>query len=245
MREQPVIPRLPAPDVYELEYQFWPWGKLLKIVENWIVEHAPFEGYVVDYMCGCGFLLDAISKRRADLRLQGNTFDEDWQQYGKKHYSQIDIQLSHSLEFKPSEQVDVAIVTGSIHHLLPHEQPQFIARAKNDLKPSGCFIIGEEVIAAHTSDRERRLAALQLGERLLAHVIKRQAPPLVLEAAIDLLKRDLFRSGEYKISLSDLKAMVEDEFEIVKCDAIWPSPDAGFGDYLLICKPRIREYVSQ
>lgn len=243
MSDRVVIPGLPSPDVYELEYRFWPWGLIIKLVEDWVVDQAPRCGVIVDYMCGSGSLLNGIARRRPDLHLYGNTFNMDWVTYGRNHYPGINIKYSHSLEFQPPDKADIAVVTGAIHHLKPSEQPQFVARVKEQINHNGFFIVGEEVIPEYSDNDERRSGVLRLGNALLTFAIKQQAPDLVLEAAIDLLKRDLFRSEEYKIPLRDLKAMLEIGFNIERCDAVWPLPETDFGDYFLVCRSKEKEVI--
>ena len=231
------IPGLPPPEVYELEYQYWPWGRTISLIENWVVEQAPRGALVVDYMCGCGYLLHGISRRRPDLRLLGNTFDKDWIDFARKRYPEIKIEYADSLEFQPPELVDIAIVTGGIHHLKPSQQPQFVAKVREQINHNGFFVVGEEVIPRHSSNDDRRLGVLKLGNALLSFVIEQHAPDLVLEAAADVIKRDLYCSGEYKVSLWDLKRLIEENFSIERCEVVWPVPETDFGDYFLLCRP--------
>ena len=70
---------MPPPDTYELEYFFWPWGRLLEEVAEYVINKAPQEGFVLDYMCGTGFLLHHIGIRRSDLILAGTLHLTIWQ----------------------------------------------------------------------------------------------------------------------------------------------------------------------
>lgn len=46
--EKPPEARMPEPLVYEQEYVYWPWGKLLGVAADWVEAHAPRSAVVVD-----------------------------------------------------------------------------------------------------------------------------------------------------------------------------------------------------
>lgn len=48
---------LPDPDVYEQEYTFLPWGRLIDEVVVYVSGNARKDGAVLDLMCGPGYLL--------------------------------------------------------------------------------------------------------------------------------------------------------------------------------------------
>lgn len=232
------VPKLPPPEIYELEYQFWPWGKLISAVEDRVAGMAPAGGLVVDYMCGTGYLLNRIASRRSDLKLYGCNINKDAVAYGKKLYTAVSIDCIDSLLFEPSASVDVAIATGGIHHLQPKQQVQFVHRVGEKISENGCFLVGEEVIPESSNKAARQLGTLKLSADLLAYVIEHDAPDAVLDAALNVMKRDMFCEGEYKSSLADLTAMLEDVFVIESCLCTWPGPDKDYGDYLLVCSPK-------
>jgi SAM-dependent methyltransferase len=237
------IPKLPPPDIYDQEYDFWPWGRLIARIENWVVENAPPRAFVVDYMCGTGFLLGGIAKRRPDLHLCGCSLVNEYVDYGKANYPTLTIDRCDCMAYTPKEEPDVVICTGGIHHLPPTKQRAFVEKVASETKCDGYLLVGEEVIREYGAETERRLAALELGSELVASVIRIEAPDSVVEAAVDLIKRDLFEAGEYKTSLGRLEALLSTAFVIENSECVWPSREAGFGDYFMVC--RLKSATSQ
>lgn len=238
------IPDLPPAEIYELEFQYWPWGQLIKQVENWVAVTAPPRSFVMDYMCGSGYLLDAITTRRADLRCAGVTASNEDVAFAKRRRPSSIVTCGDATSFQPAEPVDIAIATGGIHHLVPSLQVEFVAKVARDLRSDGYFLVGEEVVPPFASEKDRRLGVLELGKALMAYVVNSNAPSVVLEAAIDVTKRDLFAGGEYKTSLSELTAVLETAFLIEALHKTWPSDTSSYGDYFLVCRPKNRENIS-
>jgi 2-polyprenyl-3-methyl-5-hydroxy-6-metoxy-1,4-benzoquinol methylase len=62
---------MPDPELYEQEFDYWPWGNLLQQITEWTVANAPTATSILDYMCGTGYLLNSISALRKDLSVTG------------------------------------------------------------------------------------------------------------------------------------------------------------------------------
>ena len=98
------------------------------------------------------------------------------------------------------------------------------------------FILGEELISSYNNKKARMLAVLELSNNLIREVVNSNAPESVIEAAVDLLKTDLFERGEYKTSLTVLIDILEANFTIETIEKIWPQNKEHFGDYIIILK---------
>ena len=116
-------PRMPEPAVYELEYQFWPWGRLLARVASWVHSHAPQNGVIVDYMCGTGYLLNDLLARRSDLQAAGCSITESYIDYARMRYPRIHVSLCDAMIFEPISSPDIILCTAGLHHLARELQP--------------------------------------------------------------------------------------------------------------------------
>ena len=121
---------LPPPAVYLQEYIYWPWGDLTRALVEDVCARAPQNGNVVEYMCGFGFLLSEIGKRRGDLRLSGCSLDEDWIAFGRRRYPALDIVYADARSFVPRERPHLAICAGGFHHLEFRDQAPFLEKAE-------------------------------------------------------------------------------------------------------------------
>jgi len=229
--------KLPSPAVYEDEYNFWPWGKLLDDACEWVTDHAPIGARVVDYMCGTGYLMNRIRSRRPDLYLEGWDISIPFTDYGSARYPGVTIHAGDALLAQPRESPDIVLCTAGIHHLDSHKRERFVSKVASELLAGGRLLVGEEVISPFASERERRLNAIELNEALLRHAVERDAPPTVLEAGCDVLANDLMERGEYKMSLPMLRALLEVRFSVEDVRTTWPtSHESPFGDVLIICR---------
>jgi trans-aconitate methyltransferase len=230
-----IMPKLPQPDDYELEYDYWPWGNLLKAVVKLAEDRLPKEANVCDYMCGTGFLLNAISHTRPDLCLTGCSLDADYIEYGQKKYPDVHLEFADALKWSPPTQSDAIICTAGLHHLERARQPQFIAKVASELAQGAFFFLGEELIADYSNENERRVAVQNLSARLLQHLEKVEAPSEVVQAAIDVSENDFFEHGEYKTTYREMLRMLEPHFNIESVEHFWPKDDLKIGDFLFVC----------
>lgn len=227
--------KLPSPAVYEQEYQYWPWGEVLRHVAEWVALEAPPRAHVLDYMCGTGFLLNEIRHARPDLEVEGCDINASFVTFGKKRYSAA-INTGDALEYRPEPSLQLALCTAGLHHITPGEQRTFIRKVAGELPPGGTFLIAEEVLADHDSEQDRRRAVVQLSGELLLYALDRNAPEAVVEAATDVMVNDLLLRGEYKQSLSQWRKLLAPFFAVEEERFIWPSPDAAFGDVMIVCR---------
>jgi SAM-dependent methyltransferase len=229
---------LPAPDVYEQEYVYWPWGELLKWVSAWVERHAPKHGLIVDYMCGTGYLLNDIVSRRPDLTVYGCSITPAYVEWANQRYSNITIVCEDAFAFTPPGCADVILCTAGLHHLAFERQEAFLSKAASELQPGGWFVIGEEVIGVDDVGPERQKAVLDLWHQLMKHAVQSEAPESVLGAAIEVMRADLFWDGEFKRSQPSIKAMLDRQFTIADFAKTWPDTDVGYGDCVWVCRTK-------
>lgn len=229
--------KLPEGDIYELEYKYWPWGKLIDFIYKWIIQNSPDSSYVIDYMCGTGYLLDKLSLERKDLSIEGCSLNEVNIDYGLNNYKNIKLYCKDVFDFIPSQKPSVIIAAGGLHHLERPKQKQFIQKVHSELIEDGYFILGEEVIRHYTNSFERIDSVKELFSYFIDEVLKnKKAPISIRQAVIDLYKIDLFELGEYKSSIDMLLAMVENYFSVESVNKIWPNRDMPFGDVVFVLK---------
>jgi len=229
---------MPDPATYENEYDYWPWGRLLAVAAEWIREHAPRDSVILDYMCGTGFLLDAISKMRPDLKCTGCDLSEEFVGYARRKYPGLSIACQDALVYQPDARPQVVICTAGLHHLRRDEQAMFLSKVSAEMDSGGLFVLGEELIPSYGTPKERKFGVLKLAFALLSSAITNGATDAVLAAAVDVLGNDLVERGEYKLSEARLMAALEPGFQVFAAHRIWPKEDADFGDVLYLCRRR-------
>ena len=232
------LPKLPVSYVYEQEYEYWPWGMLLKVVVNWVSSNAPQSAFILDYMCGTGYLLNQMSAFRPDLKLAGCSNTKSYLNYGRRKYSNLDLVLQDAMKFKPRSMPAITMCMAGLHHLERSIHSRFIDKVASELSSNNYFLLGEEIIADYKSEKERKIAVQELCSQLLAYVIKADAPRKVIEAVIDVLGNDLFERGEYKTSIDNINNLLRSHFVIEDIKHVWPIGPYSFGDYLFICRKK-------
>lgn len=221
--------------MYEGEYAYWPWARVVEAAIRWIRIHAPRDATIVDYMCGTGYLLHELKSARPDLRCSGCDLDTAFISYGRDRYPGIDLAAGSSLEYQPPAPPDVIVCTGGLHHLPRASRAKFLAKCSGELAPGGTILIAEEVIAEHGSAASRRRAVLQLYSAVLGYVIDAGAPSPVLSSAITALHKEMLEDGTSKDSRAGLVSLLEGSLAIETFDRTWPDGPSQFGDYLAIC----------
>jgi ubiquinone/menaquinone biosynthesis C-methylase UbiE len=236
-RSAPVPLAAPPPEVYAQEYDFWPWGDLLRAVETHVAMSALSGARVVDVMCGPAVLLARIQGQRPDLDLCGCDVNPAYVRFGQARCPGVAIEQCDVMDLQLAGTADVLICTGGLHHVPFGTQGPLLQKLRSLLKRNGCLLLGEEVLSPYDNTGERQLAAIELGAALLTSAVRRGAPEALLAAAIDVLSADLFAKGEYKSDLRRLRTLVEKTFEITECRHVWPTDSSQYGSYLLVCRP--------
>lgn len=224
-------------NIYEKEYEFWPWGELIKFIADWIEKNAPLNANVLDYMCGTGYLLNELVKHRSDLYCFGCSITREYIEYAQREYSRIKVELCDALKYKPPAKPDIVICNAGIHHLPWKKQPVFIEKVASEIETGKIFIVGEELICEYKNEKTRRLSVIEMLAEEMRYMIKKKATPEILVTAAELLKADLL-AQEYKISMATIISMLNKYFEIEKRYRIWPHKNKDYGDYVFICRKR-------
>jgi len=233
----PPAPRMPTAEVYELEYVYSPWGKLLRLACAQVAREAPAGGSVIDYMCGTGYLLNSLHALRPDLHLAGCSLDPfSHVTYAQTRLPDLEIRYQDALDYAPASPPDVVVCTGGLHHLPRSVQARFVTKAASELQPAGLFVVGEELIGAYRSEAERRRRVLEMTTLHFTQLLDRGAPAQILTGACDRLANDLLERGEYKMSLDDLTGLLAPHFAI-SVESFWPTGPA-VGHVLLLARRR-------
>jgi len=227
---------MPLPDVYEREYSYWPWGGFMARAVDWLTAHAVPNAFVFDYMCGTGHLLGALRRRRPDLRLGGCDSHLPYIEYAQRQHSGIEFYHADARTFVPSEVADVICCTSGLHHLPFPDQSKFLTKVGMEGHARTAVLVGEECLPEFgDANWERRLAALKLNSDLLNYAIREHSPDDVVDAAIEVLRGDIFCLGEFKRSISGWRSLIEESLVIESSETTWSAPSGG-GDVLFVCR---------
>jgi hypothetical protein len=226
---------LPSPEVYEAEYDYWPWGQVISLVASWVIEHVPPHAVVFDYMCGTGYLLAQIVDHRPDLRVEGCDIHGPFVTFAERKYPRVRVHHEDALQIEMTIDPNVVLCTAGLHHLNFDEQVHFIDKLYNEVVVGTKLVFAEEAIGDYEDEQSRRIAALNFDSALIAHGLKQQWPDGLVEGAIQLLHNDVMLRGEYKRSRSAWQDIIEHRFRILSTDMIWASPVGG-GDYVFVCE---------
>lgn len=232
---------LPDPQTYEREMIFWPWGKLIGEVKGDVVRNSPEGAGVLDLMCGPGYLLGEISKERPDLRLAGIDINPDFIDYGRANYGGIDFIMADVSDLQVELKRDVVLCTGGLHHLPYDEQEGFVKKVAGILKPEGFCIFGDPCLRGYTTEKERKIAAAELGYHSLIAVIRNGGGESMVKSALDVMHNDVL-GDEFKTSASKLRRMYSKFFSNVEAHKAWPTGDLEYGDYYFVLSNPIGEH---
>lgn len=223
--------------IYEREYEYWPWGKLIGFVVEWVEENASANARVLDCMCGTGFLLNELARHRPDLDCFGCDINPEYAIYAQRTYKRITVDLCDARSYESPRIPDVVICTSGIHHLPWDLQADFVRKIASQIESGKTFIVGEELIRGFNDEKTRRLAAIEMLADVLAYMIEKDAPSEMLATVADVLKADL-SAQEYKFDMTTMLEMLVPEFEVEEQHCIWPDTKKVYGDYVFICRAR-------
>lgn len=225
---------LPDSKIYELEMKYWPyktsWRKVLELIED----KSPKGGTLLDVMCGPGYLLGQIAKKRKDLKLFGQDIDKRYISYSKKTYAGINFELGDIFDWQPNQLFDVVTCTGSVHHIPYELQSKVVDSIAAMVAPGGFAIISDCFIDDYQNEKERKLAAAKLGYEYLRETIENGAPDEAILPALDILWNDVMKE-EFKTSVIKRLPAYEKYFNRVETIKTWPEFESGYGDYISVC----------
>jgi len=230
-----IMRELPPSEVYEQEFAFMPWGTLIGKILAIIQNEAPKEGRVLDLMCGPGYLLGELAKRRPDLILEGADISEEFIRHAQRKYPNISFHAANVLSWTPSKKYDVVLCTGGIHHLAYDKQAPFLETIPSLLNPNGFAVFADSYVSDFSNEPERKLSAAKLGYEYMVASMINGAPDEIVRATADILFNDVM-GFEYKTSLKKLEPVFRRLFANVDIEKTWPGPKSEYGDYIIVCK---------
>jgi hypothetical protein len=127
--------------------------------------------------------------------------------------------------------IDAVIATSVLHHLPRQKQDRFMGRTAQVLGENGFAVFADPCISHFTDERSRRLGAARLGYEYLAYTIKKGAPREIVDAAVGVLRNDLF-CVEWKTSVRKALPMFKRHFKRVEVIKTWPQRKTDWGDYI-------------
>lgn len=228
---------MPAPETYEESLAYWPYQETLAGVVDRVVSHAPKNGSILDAMCGSGYVLGEIAKKRPDLMLVGMDSDDRYISFGKKTYPGITFETGDVLVWKPDDLFHMVICTGSVHHIPYELQETAIQNIGSMTKPGGTVIISDCFVDAYTNEHERKLAVAKLGYEYLKVTIENGAPNNVIEWTTDILYNDVLMH-EFKVALNDRSGIYKKYFEVLETVKVWPKSESEYGEYISVLRMR-------
>lgn len=227
--------QLPDPKIYEKEFKYMPWGVLIRDVLR-LVLRVRKESKVLDLMCGPGYLLSKIHEKRKDLFLTGVDIDSRYIRYARRKYKGIDFVKADSLKWQSRAKFDLVLCTAGLHHLPYAQHEKFIRKISNLLAPEGFCILADPYVAKYSNEKQRKLAAAELGFNYLKATIENNSSDDVIAATIDILFNDVLPKGEYKTFIDRVKKFAKKYFGDVKVVKTWPKFKSNYGDYYLILR---------
>jgi len=226
---------LPDSKIYEQELRYWPYKASWQKVLEYICQNTPKNGSLLDLMCGPGYLLGKIAKKRKDLILKGMDIDKRYIGFARKKYPRIDFELGNILSWKSKEKYDAVVCTGSLHHVPYNQQENAVKKMAAMVKPGGFVLISDCYVDDYSNETERKIAAAKLGYEYLKGTIQNGAPQPVIEPCVDILWNDVFMK-EFKTSTKKRLPIFKKIFSNVRTFKTWPTSKSEYGDYISICK---------
>jgi 2-polyprenyl-3-methyl-5-hydroxy-6-metoxy-1,4-benzoquinol methylase len=227
--------KLPKPEVYEKQFRFFPWGKLIREVLEYITKNISKNSIVLDLMCGPGYLLGQLASKRSDLHLTGVDINEGFIAYSKRMYPGISFIKSDAIEWKSSGKYDLVLCTAGLHHIPYDKQEMFIRKISALIEEKGTGIIADPYVDSYSNEDERRRAASRLGYEYLKATLKNKPPEDIIKSAIDIMHNDVL-GYEYKTSLQRTVPIFKRNFKEISVLKTWPLKDSEYGEYCIIAK---------
>lgn len=231
--------KMPGPEEYEQVYAFMPYGELIEKVCNFAVDIIPYKGYVLDLMCGTGYLLNKLREKRTDIRPLGIDNNPAFCSFGNLKYG-LGLAFLDVLHWTPTQNFyDMVLCTAGLHHLPYEKQELFLRKIFSTLKEHGFGIIADPYIGDYSSEEERKRAATELGYNYLLATLEKNPSEGVLREAVDILFYDI-AGYEYKTSLAKMLLIFKNIFPVVHFQKSWPDYGYDFGyeygEYIVIVR---------
>lgn len=226
---------LPDAETYHEEYEFFPWGDTMEQCIAYVCEHTPREGDVLDAMCGTGFLLSEVERRRPDLSLSGFDIREDYVEHARCTSKEASFFTADILDWTPAQSYDIVVCTAGLHHVPFRDQPSLLTTLKNAVGSDGELILADPCVGSFISERERKVKSAELGYEYLRATLSNNPATDIVEAAVDIMRNDVVKD-EWKNEVSTIQGWLEERFDSVQKTQVWPSADVEYGDYVFVCQ---------
>jgi 2-polyprenyl-3-methyl-5-hydroxy-6-metoxy-1,4-benzoquinol methylase len=190
-------------------------------------------------MCGPGYLLGEILKKRIDLALTGVDIDAPSLAYARSRYWgfwHIAFEKGNVLAWQSAAPFDVVLCTGALHHV-PYDLQDFaIENIAKMVKQGGFAVISDCYVGYFVEEKTRRRRALKLGDKYMEFVLAQANVPIeVIEETLQILLDDV-AGKENKDSFLNREAMLKRHFRKVVTVKTWPNKKlGGYGDYIHFC----------
>ncbi|NTW89546.1 MAG: class I SAM-dependent methyltransferase [Candidatus Moranbacteria bacterium] len=227
---------LPTAEVYEKEFRYMPWGILIHEIMDRIAEDVPQEGKVLDLLCGTGYLLSELKKRRPDISFVGVDMESEFIDFAMERYDSIEFKAADVLKWTDDRRFDAVLCTAGLHHLPYEMQDAFVGKVAGFVGEGGFAIIADPYIDDYADEIERKLASAKLGYEYLAATIRNGGTDDVIDAALTLIGNDIY-TVEFKTSVAKNRPVFSRYFGKVEEHKTWPETDGGgYGDYYFILR---------
>lgn len=226
---------LPTADIYQKEVKYMPWGILILEIEEFIMKNVPKNGSVLDLLCGTGYLLGELQKKRPDIKFIGVDLEKEFIDYASKQYPEIEFQVGNVLTWKTNQKFDAVLCTGGLHHLPYEKQKDFIQKISSLATNDGFVVVADPYIDSYSTESGRKIAAAKLGYEYLVATIKNGAPDDVIKATASLIENDVFLI-EFKDSIAKVEHYFKEYFSVVDKHKTWPEIQSEYGDYYFILR---------
>lgn len=231
--------RMPDAEVYEQELKYMPYAKSLAKVVELVAERAPQNGRLVDLMCGTGYLLGEIRKRKSDLELVGVDIDLRYVEFARAHHPGINFEMRNVLHWQATKPFDVFTCTGALHHVPYDLQERAVQKMAEVIHEGGFGIISDCYIGDYSDELERKMMAAELGYEYLRQTIANGSTDDVTAVTVDILKHDVM-GVEFKTSLARRLPSFREFFGAVTTFKAWPdlAVPVPYGDYVTVLEKR-------
>jgi 2-polyprenyl-3-methyl-5-hydroxy-6-metoxy-1,4-benzoquinol methylase len=225
----------PKPDIYEQFFKLTPWGISINEVVSVIQKQADQYATVLDLMCGTGYLLNEIHKKRNDLLLEGIDLNEVFIKYAKENYSFPSFHVADATRWNSEKKYDIVLCTGGLHHLSIEEKNSFLKKISKLTHSKGMVIFADPYLDDYTTELERKQAAAKLGYEYLKSTIANYANNDLIKSTIDILYNDVLEL-EFKTSIKKIEPLLRKYFASIEVKKTWQNNESDFGDYYIICR---------
>lgn len=168
-----------------------------------IKRSRPYE--VVDLGCGPGRTLAKYAEL-ANIRLTGVDSDPVFLEHAQRNLEQlrrgtdrVRLVRADIMSYRHDRPIDIAISMGVHHHLSSGDRSDYLNNLSEQLVPGGQYLLGDEFLAPHHDENDRRIIAVLWYSHIIAAARRRAYAGLAREEAKTLLDDlQIFSQGSFK-----------------------------------------------